>query len=277
MTKREVGLSTKVITISSGKGGVGKTNVVVNLAVSLARLGKKVVVLDADLGLGNIDVLLGLAPRYNLGHFLRGEKLLEEIMTEGPCGIRIIPAASGLEELTRLTLEHKLLLISNLENLNEKADYLLIDNAAGISENVLFFSIAASEIIVVASPDPTSIVDAYAFIKVLNLKYGEKRFRLLVNMAKTAEEGLGVYKNISLVAGRYLNISLDYLGHIAYDEKVRRAVREQKPVCELYTTSAAKQGFLELARNVCEFPPTETKENIHILMNAGPTDNLAIV
>ncbi|MEE8574143.1 MAG: AAA family ATPase, partial [Thermodesulfobacteriota bacterium] len=154
----------KVITISSGKGGVGKTNVVANTAVALAKLGKSVIVLDADLGLGNLDILLGLAPKYNFGHVVRGEKTMDEIIVTGPAGIKIIPAASGIQELTTLSPEQKINLFSQLESLDTKIDIMLIDTAAGISQNVLFFNLVASEKIIVASPEPTSIVDAYALM-----------------------------------------------------------------------------------------------------------------
>ncbi len=252
----------KVIAITSGKGGVGKTNIVANLAVSLASMGKNVFVLDADLGLGNLDVLLGLTPRFNIGHLLRGEKTLEEIAIEGPQGIMIIPAASGIDELTNLDMEKKIGLVSEIGKLDGQMDVMLIDTGAGISQNVLFFSIAAQEIIVIASPEPTSIIDAYALMKVLYLNYGEKRFRLLVNFVKSHKEGLEVYRNISLVAGRYLNVSIDYLGFIPFDDKLPKAVREQKAIVELFPEAKVNREFTKLARFIDELPPPEPKDNI---------------
>ena len=256
----------KVITISSGKGGVGKTNVVANLAVALSKSGKKVVLLDADLGLGNLDVLLGLAPKYNFGHVIRGEKEISEIMVEGPAGIMIIPAASGLQELTSLSAEQKINLFSQLEGLDDDIDIMLIDTAAGISQNVLFFNIVASEMIIVVSPEPTAIVDAYALIKVLYTKHGEKKFRLLVNQARDDKEGLEVYKNVSVVADKFLNISIDYLGFIPYDENLRKAVRMQKPIIELFPTSKASKSFTEMAKIIDAFPPPETRDNLQFFM-----------
>jgi flagellar biosynthesis protein FlhG len=259
----------KVITISSGKGGVGKTNVVANLACALARLGKEVVVLDADLGLGNLDVLLGLTAQYNFGHVVRGEKTMSEIMIKGPHGIRIIPAASGVQELTSLTTEQKMNLFSQLEYLDGKIDVMLIDNGAGISQNVLFFNLVAGEKIVVATPEPTSIIDAYALMKVLHLRHGEKGFKLLVNQARTDREGIEVYKNITAVADRYLNISIDYLGAIPYDENVPKAVREQRAILECQPNSPASKGFKLLAETVVKLPPSELKDNVQFFMGSA--------
>jgi flagellar biosynthesis protein FlhG len=256
----------KVITISSGKGGVGKTNVVANLAIALAKMGKKVMLLDANLGLGNLDVLLGLAPEYNFAHVLRGEKKIDEIIIKGPAGISIIPAASGLQELTTLSAEQKINLFSQLEGMDEKVDIMLIDTAAGISQNVLFFNIVASEIIIIASPEPTSIVDAYALIKVLHNKHGEKKFRLLVNQAKDNREGLDVYRNVSTVADKFLNISIDYMGYIPYDENVRKAVREQRAVIELFPTSKASKSFQEMGKIIDAFPPAHSHDNLQLFM-----------
>ncbi len=259
----------KVITISSGKGGVGKTNVVANLAVMLSKLGKKVILLEAELGLGNLDVLLGLAPKYNFGHVIRGEKKISEIMVDGPAGVKIIPAASGLQELTNLSAEQKINLFSQLESLSDKVDIMLIDTAAGISQNVLFFNIVASEMIIVASPEPTSIVDAYALIKVLHTKHGEKKFRLLVNQAKDNKEGLEVYKNVSIVADKFLNISIDYMGFIPYDENLRKAVRKQKPVTELFPMSKSSKSFAEMAKVIDSLPSPETRDNLQFFMKGS--------
>lgn len=264
----------KVVTISSGKGGVGKTNVVANLAIALAKIGRRVMLLDADLGLGNLDVLLGLAPKYNFGHVLRGEKSMDEIIIKGPEGISIIPAASGLQELTSLTAEQKINLFSQLEGLNDRIDIMMIDTAAGISQNVLFFNLVASEMIVLASPEPTSIVDAYALIKVMYQKHGEKRFRLLVNQARDNKEGLEVYKNVSAVAEKFLNISIDYMGYIPYDENVRRAVRQQKPVIELYPSSKASVSFKKLAEVIDGFPPAHEQDNLQLFMKGGSVVNM---
>ncbi|MBI5599087.1 MAG: MinD/ParA family protein [Deltaproteobacteria bacterium] len=255
-----------VIAITSGKGGVGKTNVVANLAVSLAMMDMKVLVLDADLGLGNLDVLLGLTPRFNLGHLLRGERTLDEVVIRGPKGIRILPAASGINELTSLGPAEKLSLFTQIEGFGDDVDIMLIDTAAGISQNVLFFNIAARETIVVASPEPTSIVDAYALMKVLHLKHGEKRFRLLINSVRNSKEGLEVYKHISRVALRYLSVSMDYLGFIPFDEFLPKAVRGQMALVELFPDSRAAKAFRDLAGVVRELPPSEPKDNVQFFL-----------
>lgn len=253
----------KVISVTSGKGGVGKTNVVANLAIALAKTGKKVLILDADMGLGNLDVLLGIAPMYNMNHVIRGEKTLKEIMVGGPYGIKILPASSGVQELTALTASQRMNLFLEVDKLEGEIDVMLIDTAAGISSDVLFFNIAAQEIIVVVSPEPTSMTDAYAIMKVLHTKHGENRFRLLVNSAKGVKESAEVYRKISLVAERFLNISIDYLGYIPYDENIQKAVREQRAIIDIYPDSKASKCFIELAKRVEEITtPSELKGNV---------------
>jgi flagellar biosynthesis protein FlhG len=169
--------SSKVVAVTSGKGGVGKTNVVANLSVSLSELGKKIVVLDADFGLASIDVLLGLTPRYHLGHVLFGDKTLTEVMIPGPEGIRIIPASSGLQRMSELTLAQRNHLVECLQDLDAETDYFIIDTAAGISRNVIHFLLSAQEVIVVSAPEPTAIVDAYAVIKIILAEDRKNKFR----------------------------------------------------------------------------------------------------
>ncbi len=240
----------RVISVTSGKGGVGKTNCVVNLAISLARTGKRVLVLDADLGLCNLDVMLGLTPKYNIKHVLSGEKTIEEIIVRGPEGIMIIPAASGIQELTSLKVEERLALTAGLERLDSDVDIMFIDTGAGISSNVMFFNTAATEIIVVVTPEPTSLTDAYALMKVLMKKHGEKNFKLLVNTARGDKEGKNIYSIISLVAGRFLNVSLEYLGCVVHDEKVSRAVLNQRAVVDMFPETAASLCFKGLSRRL---------------------------
>jgi flagellar biosynthesis protein FlhG len=244
----------RVIAVSSGKGGVGKTNSVVNLSVAFAQMGKKVLLMDADLGLGNVDVLLGLAPKNNLGDLINGEKSLEEVIVEGPSGIMILPATSGVQELTDLGPEERLAISSHLEEMDMDIDILIIDTGAGISSNVLFFNVAAQEIIVVVSPEPTSLTDAYALMKVLLMKHGERSFKLLVNTVKSKREGLEVYRKISLAAERFLNISVDYIGCVLYDENVLRAVVRQKAVMDLYPNTKASRCYKEIARGIADIP-----------------------
>src|SRR5208283_128917 len=173
----------RVMSVSSGKGGVGKSNVVINLSVAFDRLGLRTLIMDADLGLANIDILLGLTPRYNMSHVLSGQKRLEEVLVDGPGRVKIMPASSGVQELTRLTDEQKLLFLELLDELETDIDVLLIDTGAGISDTVLYFNLAAHERIIVVTPEPTSLTDAYALIKVLYSKHGERNFRILVNSA----------------------------------------------------------------------------------------------
>lgn len=247
----------KVVAVTSGKGGVGKTNVVANLAVALAKMGKSVVILDADLGLGNLDVLFGVIPKYTLEHVVLGQKTLPEIMIKGPCGIQILPTSSGSEDLTHLSPEQKLVLLSALDRLENEVDIFLIDTAAGVSSNVLYFNTVAQEIVVVVSPEPTSVTDAYAIMKILSEKHGEKRFKLLVNMARSVRESKDVFKKLTLVSDRFLDISIDYIGFIPQDDYLRMSVFEQKTVVELYPRSRSSMVFSELAKKLMEWPVSE--------------------
>lgn len=244
----------KIIAITSGKGGVGKTNIVANLGYTLRRFGKKVLVFDADLGLGNLDVLLGLTPKFNLSHVVKGEKQLAEVVISGPGGLQILPAASGIHDLTALTQAERRLVFGQLEKFIRDFDIMLIDTAAGISSNVLYFNINSDEILLVATPEPTSITDAYAMMKVLSVKYGTDHFKLVVNAAGTAREGEEVYRQLNLVADRFLNISLEYYGCIVTDENVKKGVRQQKAVTELAPLAKASRNFVDLARKIAAAP-----------------------
>ncbi len=257
----------RVIAVSSGKGGVGKTNIVANLALFYRSLGRKVLVLDADLGLSNIDVLFGLAPKFNLKHVLTGEKKMEEILVQGPNGILIIPASSGVKNLTNLSDSQKLKLISELDNLKVPFDIFLIDTGAGISMNVLFFCVAAHEVMVVVTPEPTSIADAYALIKVLTRDYGEKRFKVLVNSARSEKEALETFSKLSLVAERFLSLSLDYLGYLPYERKVKDAIMSQKGFISLYPNSPFSKMLGEVGRKLLTSPPpTPVKGGIQFFL-----------
>ena len=248
----------RVVAVTSGKGGVGKTNVTANLAVALAHLGRRVMVLDADLGLGNLDVLLGLAPAFSLADVLSGQRRLREVLVPGPGGITVLPAGSGFQNLTALSDHQIRELQSEMDELQEQTDILLIDTGAGIGRNVTSFATMAQDIIVVAAPEPTSLTDAYALMKVLSTQYGERRFRLLVSMTRSPTDGRDVYRKLSLVAERFLHISMDFLGSIPFDPRLAEAVCQQRPLVELYPQSKAAQAFLSLAHDLSAWPLPES-------------------
>jgi len=260
-TKQKRKARARVIAITSGKGGVGKTNIVANLGYAFSKMGKKVLILDADLGLGNLDVLLGLAPKYNLSHVIMEEKSIEDILIEGPGKMKILPASSGIQELTNLTRKQKINILTQLDRLIDSVDVFLIDTAAGISSNVMDFNATAQEIVVVVSPEPTSITDAYALMKVLSLKYSEKVCKLLVNMTTRPEEGREVFRQLHLVTDRFLDINIEYLGCILKDEKVTRGVKSQKIVSELFPDTQASRCFKDLARKISAMAPVNSPKD----------------
>jgi flagellar biosynthesis protein FlhG len=245
----------RVIAITSGKGGVGKTNIATNLAYHLSQMNRKTLVLDADMGLANIDVVLGIAPKYNLYHVLRGEKALCDVIVDGPGGMKILPATSGIQEMADLSRGEKLALLDELDGLGTELDFMLIDTAAGIAGNVIYFNVAAREIIVVVSPEPTSITDAYALIKILYSNYGEKRFMLLVNMVRNSNEAREVFLKVSNATSHFLNLSIESLGYVLEDVKVTEAVRRQKALAELYPDSRANKCLQSIARKLCKLQP----------------------
>jgi flagellar biosynthesis protein FlhG len=244
----------RVIAVTGGKGGVGKTNVSINLAVAMADLGRRVMVLDADLGLANIDVVLGLHPENDLSHVLSGECTLDEVLIEGPSGIRVVPAASGVQQMAELSGAEHAGLIRAFSDLSADLDVLIIDTAAGISDVVVSFSRAAQEVVVVVCDEPASITDAYALIKLLNREYGIDRFRILSNMARSAREGQDLYNKMCRVTDRYLDVMLSYMGSIPYDDNLRKAVRAQKPVVQAFPRSRAAQTFKNLAKKADNWP-----------------------
>ncbi len=245
----------RVISVSSGKGGVGKTNVVANLAFAFTQMDKKVLVLDADLGLANINVLLGLMPRYTIEHLLKKEKGIFDILIKGPGGMFILPASSGVLELVELNEGQKIFLLSEMDILAESIDFLLIDTSSGISSNVLYFNLAAEESIIIITPEPTSITNAYALLKILFLKYKKKSFMILINSAQDEKEAKEVYKKIISMTDRFWGcLSIDYLGFIPFDEKVPLAVKHQRPVLELFPEASASQSFKLIAQALIEKP-----------------------
>ena len=252
--RKRVRPSTRAVSITSGKGGVGKTNIVANIGYELSRAGQRVLILDADLGLGNLDILLGLAPRYNLSHVIMGEKRIDEVVVQGPGNMKILPAASGIQELTQLSRDQKIGILYELDQLLDSVDILLIDSAAGISANVLDFSVSAHETMVVVTPEPTAITDAYALMKVLALKYEEKCCRLIVNQVANDHEGREIFRQLNIVAEKFLDIDVDYFGCILKDEIMTACVKQQRIVSQAYPESAAARGFRNLARKTGALP-----------------------
>ena len=245
----------RVLSVTSGKGGVGKTNVVANLAFAFTQIGKRVLVLDADLGLANIDILLGLTPQFTIEHFFSGKKIFSEILVKGPGGMSIMPASSGVLDLVDLNESQKIFLLNEIEFISESIDILLIDTGAGISSNVMYFNMAAQESIVIVTPEPTSITDAYALIKVLSTKFHKREFLILVNLVNDFLEAEEVFRKISRVADRFLDsLSIDFLGFIPVDKKLTLAVRHQRPVLEFFPKAPSSKRFMELAKTLSERP-----------------------
>ena len=237
-----------VVAVSSGKGGVGKTNLAVNLSISLANLGNRVCILDADFGLANIDVLLGLAPKEHLAHVLFGDARLDDIILEGPAGISIIPASSGMEKMTNLTPRDKDLLWAKLHGVMARMDWLIIDTAAGISPMVMDFLVRAEEVLLVCNVEPTSLVDAYALVKVLEMRSAGKPVRMVVNGVYTDAEGREVHGQLNQVTESFLHRTVDYLGWVAFDDNVPAAVRMQRAVTDWKPGCAASRSYVRLAK-----------------------------
>lgn len=246
----------RVISITSGKGGVGKTSIVINLAYCLARLGQRVLILDADLNLANVDILLGLTPQHNLHHVFTGAKKLNDILMEGPGGIKILPASSGIMELGELNEEQKIFFLSEMDSLSQTTDIMLIDTGAGLNNNVIYFTLAAQERIIMLNPEPTSLTDAYAMVKVLATRHDVKKIRILVNSCRSQKEALAVFRQLSLVADRFLDtVALDFLGHIPLDSTLAKSVRAQKLVTETSPNSPASKRINALAQDLAEEKP----------------------
>ena len=244
----------QVIAVTGGKGGVGKTNVSVNLALALAELGRRVVLLDADLGLANVDVLLGLTTRRTLADVIAGDCDLQDVLIPGPGGIRIVPAASGAQSMVQLTTQQHAGLIQAFSELGDELDVLIIDTAAGIGDSVVAFVRAAQEVLLVVTDEPTSITDAYALIKLLNRDYGITRFRVLANMAHAPQEGRNLFAKLTKVTERFLDVALQYVGAVPYDEAVRKAVQKQRAVYDAYPRSKSALALRAIAQKVDTWP-----------------------
>lgn len=243
-----------VFSVTSGKGGVGKTNLSVNLALCLAQLNKRVALIDADLGLANVDVLLGLTPQKNLFHLFHEGASLREILFPTPYGFSILPASSGVSEMLTLSTGQKLELLEAVGELEDELDYLIVDTGAGISDNVLYFNLAAQERLVVLTPEPTSLTDAYALIKVLKLTHGVEHFKVCVNMAPDLKTAKDMFIRLHQACDHFLSgVSLDLVGVIPRDTGVRKAVVQQLPFCVSEPQSPASKAVLQLARSITEW------------------------
>ena len=261
--KRTPAPQLRTLAVTSGKGGVGKTNLVVNLSLELIRLKRRVLLIDADLGLANVDVILGLTPRYSISDVLNGSKNINDVMVKGPGGLQVLPGASGVSELASLSTDEKLLLLQQLDMVESMADTVIVDTAAGISDMVLYFNIAVQDRIVLATGEPTSLTDAYALIKVLYTRHQEKRFKLVVNNVRDEMEAKQVYRKISTAAEHFLNgVSLEYMGFIPTDPAINRAVMLQKPVVLAFPNAPASRAIRALAKRVLYSPAQNTGGNI---------------
>jgi flagellar biosynthesis protein FlhG len=244
----------QVVAVTGGKGGVGKTSVAVNLSAALAAQGKRVLLFDGDMGLANVDVLLGLAPRHTLEHVLDGRCTLEEAVIETPLGFRILPGASGVARLAGLSTPEHLGLVQAFSHLTAGIDVLVVDTAAGIADSVRQFCQAAQQVLVVLRDEPASLTDAYALIKLLNRNHGVRRFRILANMSPAPGAGEGLFRKLERVTTRFLDVVVEYAGEIPEDSFVRSAIREQRTVVKAYPSSPAARAFVRLARQVEKWP-----------------------
>jgi flagellar biosynthesis protein FlhG len=244
------GKPARVISITSGKGGIGKTHTTVNMGLALVNSGRRVLLLDGDLGLANINILLGFKPGKTLHQVIRGEASIEDVIVTDSSGLDIIPASSGIPELTFLSEDERTMLIEEFENLASKYDYVLVDTAAGIGDNVLYFNSAAEQIIVVIGPEPTSITDAYALIKVLYQRTGRRKFSVIVNRAPLGTDGRSTFRQLAQATDKFLNVQLKLIGALTEDSSVSEAVISQRPYLQLFPSSKVALDMTKLAAKV---------------------------
>ena len=266
MVQEEQGFSNaRVIAVTSGKGGVGKTSLSVNLAIMLSRMGKRVVVFDADFGLANVEVMLGIRPRYNLLDVIHNEKRIEEIITEGPNKIGFISGGSGVSELATLDSECIQSLILELTKLDTMYDVVIIDTGAGITDSVMEFVMVSPEVLLVVTQEPTSITDAYSLLKVLRRKEKfnplYKTIHVVANRVDDADEGLEIFNKINTVSTKFLNTKLQYLGAVVQDRNASMAIIEQKPMVIAFPQSQASKDITQLADKLMNASQEEYKKN----------------
>lgn len=246
----------RVIAVTGGKGGIGKTTVSVNLAVAYAKAGRKVLIFDADLGLANVDILLGLRPKKTMNDFLEGHCDIQDVCITGPYGMKILPGASGIQSMVDLDSEKAARIIHGISSLTDHIDLMIIDLAAGISKQVLEFTHAAENIMVIVCNDPTSMLDSFAVIKILSQRYARKKFGILVNKVKDLKEAYQVYSRFQELVVRFLNVSLEYIGHVPADDYITFAARENAPIITAYPAAPASKAFHELQNCVHEWAAT---------------------
>ena len=248
---------TRVMSITSGKGGVGKTTISANLAVSLGREGKRVLILDGDFGMANVDIMFNVRPKKNLYDVIQGTAKMSDILIEVARNVTLIPGGSGLFEMRNLSNFEKQALLDRVSELESTYDMMLIDTAPGIDENVLYLNSAAQEIHVVVTPDPSSLADSYALIKVLNQRYRENRFTILCNQVKDENDGQKLYEKLDAIARKFLFVSLDYGGSIPLDPNLRQATRTQQLVTRAYPDSTASISLRKISQNLKGYEPVD--------------------
>ncbi len=254
----------RVITVTSGKGGVGKTNVTINLAIALSEQGYRVVILDADFGLANIDVLFGIIPKYTLLHVIKNEKNILEVLSDGPMNTKFVSGGSGVEDLVKLDRQQVLKFVENMAMLDKMADIIIVDTGAGLSENVMSFILAADEVLLITTPEPTSITDAYALVKMMSNRDKSKKIRLVVNRTENSEEANDVLNKLVLVADKFLGITLIPTGYIMHDEAVVKAVKQQKPFLISFPKSQASKNIRDISVKL-----TEKSDRTDVHINSG--------
>lgn len=239
----------KTVAVTSGKGGVGKSSIVTNMAYIFGKRDESTYIVDADLSLGNIDIFFGMIPKFNIKDLIEGKKSIGEIIVDGPYGIKIIPATSGIVELSNLTEEQRSILMLSIQELTGY-DFLLVDTPAGISSNVVYFNSISQDILVIVTPDPASIADSYAVIKVLYNKTGRKDFNIIVNMVRDETEALNVYRKLLSVSDQFLNVYLDFMGFIPMDANIRQATKKQKLWVEHFPDTQATKALLRICNKM---------------------------
>ncbi len=257
----------RVLAFTSGKGGVGTTAIVTNLACALSRLDKKVLLIDADLHLSNINVFLGITPKYSLSHLLRGERTLEEVMVEGPEGIKVLSAGLGGQKESGLDEKQKVQLLDEFNVLKGHFDFVLLDTGTGISSDVIYFNIVSQQIVVVVSPEQASLEAASLLMGVLSTKYGEERFHILVNAVEDEPQGVETFQKLISSMEPYDQVSLDYLGFVMGDPHIPQAIMQQRPLLEVFPNSLASDCVMAVANRILHSAPLSIlKGNIQFCM-----------